>query len=193
MKKLILALALVVAMAPVASANSTFGFAWNPAVPLGDLADFTSGLQLRGACMEWRKFNRSDLAVGASISWLVFNDSSEGTVTEGPLTITGKRWDYVNTIPLHVTAYKYFSTDRRSTRVFAGLGAGANWMEYRTEVGSYTFDDSQWHFALAPEIGMQLPWDKWLGFVSVRWQYVFAAGDFEAQNWIDFKIGFGLD
>jgi hypothetical protein len=193
MRSIILALILLVTMATAAAAESTFGLSWNPSIPVGNTADFAGGFSWRGGTLEWRNYVRSDMTVGASFGWLVMTDKFEGTVTEGPLTVTGKTWSYINTLPMHLTAYKYFDTDRRGPRWYAGLGAGTNWMEYRREVGYYAFQESQWHFAVAPEVGVQMPWNSWVGYFGVRYQHAFAAGDFESQGWFDFKIGFGLD
>jgi hypothetical protein len=55
------------------------------------------------------------------------------------------------------------------------------------------FEEDNWHFALAPEIGWQLPWESFLGYVGVRYHYAFKAGNFDAQQYFEFKIGFGLD
>ncbi len=193
MKKIILALVLLLVVAPSAQAESTFGIAWNPGIPTGDTADFAGGFSFRGATAEWRNFTRSDFTLGASVGWNVFNDSFSGTATEGNITATGNQWTTVNAVPIMVNAYKYLSTDRRSTRFYFGLGAGVDWIELTKEFGYYQFKDSNWHLALAPEIGVQLPWDSFVGYVGVRYQYAFEAGDSPAQSWFDFKIGFGLN
>ena len=194
MKSIILALVLLATLATGALAESSFGMSWNPSVPVGNTADFAGGFAWRGASLEWRNFVRSDWAVGADIGWNVMTDSFEGTVTEGDLTVTGKKWNYINALPIHLTAFKYFSSDRRERRLYAGLGVGANWMEYRQDFGFYAFEETQWHFTLAPEVGFLMPWNSWVGYLGVRYQHAFASGNIDNdQGWFDFKIGFGLN
>lgn len=193
MRSIILTLLLLMTMTATASAESSFGIAWNPSIPVGNTADFAGGFAWRGANLEWRNYVRSDLAVGADFGWNVLTDNFEGTVTQNGVSVTGKKWTYINALPLHVTAFKYFGTDRREMRWYAGMGAGANWMEYRQDVASYSFQDSQWHFALAPEVGVQMPWNSWVGYFGLRYQHAFAAGDFDTQGWFDVKVGFGLN
>ena len=95
--------------------------------------------------------------------------------------------------PIYAGWFKYFSTDKRSKRVFAGLNAGGLYMERRTEVGFIGIEEDTWHFAVAPELGIQLPWDAFLGYIAARYHYAFKAGDVEAQQYLEIKVGFGLD
>ncbi len=195
MKKLVL-LSLVLIMATAGSASAgknTFGGSWNVSLPTGDTNDFASGLSFRGASMEWRTFRTRDTALGINASWDVFNETFDGTITEANFAFTGKAWRYVNAVPVYASWHRYFSRHQSGKRVFVGMNAGTAYIERRTEVGIYQSNEENWHLALAPEVGMQMPWDSFLGWVSVRYNYAFSAGDVDAQQWFEFRIGFGMD
>jgi len=196
MKRFIVLLGLLLILAPLGAAradNNTFGLAWGISVPTGDTKDFVSGASFRGASVEWRNFYLRDAAYGLNVGWNVFNEESDSTVEFDNGAITGKHWSYVNAVPIYASWFKYFSADKRSSRFFAGINAGGAWIERRTEIGLTALEEANWHFALAPEVGWQLPWDSFLGYVSARYHYAFAAGNMEAQQYLEFKIGFGLD
>jgi len=173
--------------------NNAFGIAWGISVPTGDTHDFIPRMSFRGASAEWRNFYMRDSAYGFNVGWNVFNQSNDGTVYYENAAVTGKRWNYVNAVPVYASWFKYFNDDRRTSRLFVGMNAGGAWIERRTDVGLVSIKEDNWHFAVAPEIGWQLPWDSFLGYVSARYHYAFKAGNMEAQQWLEFKIGFGLD
>lgn len=196
MKRFIVLLGLLVILMSTGAANaanSTFGVAWGISVPTADTKDFVPNVSFRGASAEWRNFYTRDMAYGINVGWNVFNQQDDGTVNSGNIALTGNRWKYINAVPIYASWFKYFSDDKRSSRLFLGLNGGTAYIERRIEIGTMAFDDDNWHLALAPEIGWQLPWDSFLGYVSARYHYAFAAGDQEAQQWLEFKIGFGLD
>lgn len=189
----VLVASLLAAAAPAAADNNAFGIAWSLGLPVGNTHEYAPGLSGRGVSMEWRYFRDRTTAFGASAGWNVFNDKDSGTFTSGNLAVTANRWRYVNAVPVYLNAYKYFSEDRRGPRWFAGLNAGTMWVEQRTEIGLYAFQQQNWHLAVAPEVGIQLPWDSFLGYVALRYNVGFRAGDMDTQSWFDLRLGFGLD
>jgi len=194
MKKFTL-LCLVLMLANAGSAvagKNVFGVAWNVSLPVGDSSDFTSGLQFRGASLSWQSFYTRDMAYGLNASWNVFTEHNEGTFVGDDFAVTGKAWRYQNVVPLYASWHKYMGNDRRGKRTFFGINAGTVYLERRLEVGILQIDNDNWHLALAPEIGLQLPWDSFLGWVAVRYNYAFSAGDLDAQQWFEFRFGFGM-
>ena len=196
MKRFIVLLGLLLILLPVSAVradNNTFGFAWGISVPTGNTSDFISKVSFRGASFEWRNFYQRDAAYGLNVGWNVFNEEDDATVTFDTGAITGKHWKYINAVPIYAGWFKYFSDDPRDGRFFAGLNAGGAWIEQTADISLIRFQEDTWHFAFAPEVGYHLPWDKFLGYVAVRYHIALAAGDQDSQQWLEFKIGFGLD
>ena len=189
---LVLALPLLAAV-PAAHAQSSFGVAWSLGLPLGDTDEFAPGLSARGVSLDYRRFRSRSFAVGASAGWNVFSEAWDGTYANDDIALTAKRWDSINAVPIYVSAFHYFGQDRRSQRWYAGLNAGTVYLERTVEIASYIFEDKTWHAALAPEVGVQLPWDAFAGYLALRYNVAFEAGGVPTQSWLDLRVGFGLD
>lgn len=192
MRILASALLIVALAAGGAQADSVFGVAWTPSVPTGHTNEFASGLSLRGANLEMRSFITPTLAWGGSVGWDVFNEEFSGTQTVGDATVTGNAWNYINAVPIHLGAFVYSSESRRDRRFYFGLHAGTTWIERRQEFTMLQRTDQNFHLSVAPEVGVELPWNAFLGYLGVRFHHAFPVGDVEAQDWFEFKIGFGL-
>jgi hypothetical protein len=192
--RLLLACLLVLlAAGPARADGSAFGLAWGVSLPTGDTGDYVSKVSFRGASVEYRHYYRPDATWGLNVGWNVFNERTDETLVLGDVAATGRIWRYVNAVPIYAQWATTFSTDRRASRFFAGLNAGTIWIERRTDMGLWRLDDKTWHPALAPEVGVHLPYDSILGFVSLRYHYAFKAGDAEAQQWLELRIGFSMD
>lgn len=194
MKRLIVSCLLVLlAAAPARAGSQAFGLAWGVSLPTGDTGDYVSKVSFRGASIEYRNYYRYDATWGLNVGWNVFTQRTDETLVLGDVAATGRLWRYVNAVPIYAQWATTFSTDRRSSRFFAGLNAGTAWIERRTDLGLWRLEEKNWHLALAPEVGVHLPYDSILGFVSLRYHYAFAAGDAEAQQWLELRVGFSMD
>lgn len=196
MKRFVLLLGLLLILLSVSAVradNNTFGVAWGISIPTGDTSDYISKVSFRGASFEWRNFYQRDAAYGINVGWNVFNDEDDSTVNLNNAAVTGKHWKYINAVPIYAGWFKYFNDDPRAKRFYAGINAGGAWIERTADIGLVRLQGDNWHFALAPEVGMHLPWDAFLGYIGVRYHYAFKAGDSEAQQYFEFKVGFGLD
>jgi hypothetical protein len=185
--------AIIGSTGPATAANDSFGLAWGVSLPTGDTADYISNVSFRGASTQWRHYYRHDASYGLNIGWNVFNKSSNTTLTLGDLTATGNLWQYINAVPIYADWCVYFETDRRNMRPYVGLNAGTAWIERRTEMGLLMVEEENWHLAVAPEFGVNSPYDWFIGYVALRYHYAFPAGGAEAQQWLELKIGFSFD
>ncbi|MCP4293537.1 MAG: hypothetical protein GY780_17055 [bacterium] len=188
---LLLACSLV---APLANAGeNSFGMSWSSTIGLGDTGDFVPGFHARGFSLEYRNRVSTEMSWGFNAGYNVLADNKNETVFLDNIQATGNHGKYINTIPLYGAVYHNFGTySRRSGWMYAGLNGGMVWLEKRTSLGLYALEDDNWHMALAPEFGYHLPWDSLVGHISVRYNYVFESGDVEAQQWLEFRVGFGL-
>ena len=184
-------LLLLLTLAPPAGAGQReFGVSWNIAMPLGDTADFTKNLSLRGITVDYHAFRSHTTSWGLNVGWTVFTENPDDTLVGDGYAITGQRWNYINAVPIYVSGFHYWG-QKRQTSYFAGANLGAVWAEYRTTVGLYNFQDQAWHFAVAPEIGMRLPMSSFLGFISLRYHLLMKSGEIDTQSWLELRIGFG--
>jgi len=170
-----------------------WGLTYETAVPTGDVKEFCDdGWSWRGIGFEGRTWLNRNVSAGFATSWNVFHVETDWvTQSEPGLDVTSKQFRDVNSVPLYVNSH-YYMGDPYETRFYLGLNAGAMYSERRADVGSYTFKEDNWMFSVAPEIGVQLPYTSFLGYLSVRWNYGFAAGSFEETSYFSFRFGVGL-
>lgn len=193
--RILLLVALFALLALPASAqhgNSSFGLAWSLSMPTGDMKDFCDDFSLRGFNLEYRRFQSTDLAFGINAGFNVFNEEQDDTFIGENFAVTGNRWTYINTVPIYASVFK-FKGNKRDGRFFFGGNAGVAWLEQRHTLGLYETKEDNWHLAVAPEVGYNFPWNAFLGYASLRYNYLFEAGDVPSQGWIELKLGFGLD
>ncbi len=192
---LVLLLLLVCSLSPslaVAGGNS-FGISWSSTIGTGNTSDFISAFQARGINVEYRKRVNSNFLWGVNVGYNVFSETGNETVFLDHVQATGKWGKYINTVPIYLAAYYEFGPRKiRSGRFYTAMNAGTAWLEKRSTLGLYALEEDNWHMAVAPEFGYHLPWDSFVGHVSVRYNYIFEAGDTKAQSWLEFRVGFGL-
>ncbi len=197
MKKLLivslLLLAFSVPTSAMAAGDNAFGLSWSSAIGTGETADFISGFQARGVNLEYRKRVTSNMYWGLNVGYNVLSDSGNETIFADHVQATGKWGKYINAVPIYMAAFYEFGPKKvRSGRFYVGMNAGTAWIEKKSSLGLYTIEDDNWHVAMAPEIGYKMPWDSFVGHVSMRYNYMFDAGETGKQSWLEFRIGFGL-
>jgi len=197
MKRLIIVSLLLLAFSQPTSAfagsNNAFGMSWSSTIGTGDTGDYISGFQARGINIEYRKRMTTNFFWGVNVGYNVLSETGSETIYLDNVQGTGQWGKYINTVPIYLAAYYEFGPMKvRSGRFYVGLNGGTAWCEQRTTMALFALEDDNWHMAVAPEIGYKLPWDSFVGHVSARYNYLFEAGDSDAQTWLEFRVGFGL-
>jgi hypothetical protein len=164
------------------------GVSYQGALPGGDTKLMADGFSWRGIGLEGRTSVRSNLSVGAFVGWNVFNDEVDGTISVAGADVSGFQSRFVNAVPLLATAHVY-SGSKGGTRAYLGGGIGTYWVENRLELGQTALTSSNWHFGLAPEVGIILPKESFAaGFLSIKYNYAFESGGLAHSYWT-FGIG----
>ncbi len=197
MKRTILSLLLLVACGLSASValagDNSFGLSWSSTIATGNSSDFVSGFHARGFNFEYRNRVNRQFSWGLNAGFNVLSETGNGTIYLDHVQATGKWGRYLNTVPIYAAAYYDFGNySRRSGWFYSALNIGTAWLEQRATLGLYAVEEDNWHLAVAPELGYHLPWDSFIGHVSIRYNYLFEAGAVDSQSWLEFRIGFGL-
>ena len=188
---LLLLCSLSVSMAQAGS--NSFGISWSSAIGTGNTSDFVSGFQARGVNLEYRGRVNSNFLWGVNVGYNVLSKGGDETLFLDHAQVTGVYGRTINTVPIYLAAYYEFGPyQARSGRLYVAMNAGTAWLEQRTNLALYTIEQDNWHLGFAPEIGYHLPWDSFVGHISMRWNYMLEAGDTDAQSWVEFRVGFGL-
>ena len=168
---------------------------WNIIIPEGDTAEFIKDTSYRGISLEGRKWQGDNLTVGFMFGWNVMNQKLNTTQSlTGPNSaadVTGTQYRYINTFPVMAGMHMYLGS-WGTTRIFAGAMGGGYVVERRTELGLYAIESQKWQWGVAPEIGILLPFESSVGFVSARYNYAFENGDDHPEHtYWSAQIGLG--
>ena len=191
----VLALASLFVLAGNANAQAQsnrlwWAFTYQGALSSGDTKNFVDQFSWRNVGLEGRSFMNPDLSVGVFFGWNVFNDEGEGLVSLGSADISGYQYRFVNAFPMLLTAH-YYLGDRTGPRAFVGTGVGTYWIENRMELGLTAVTVDNWHFGLAPEVGLMIPTAGFSeAYLSAKYNYAFESGGITHSYWT-FGVGIG--
>jgi opacity protein-like surface antigen len=188
-RRYILALIVIGFSMQYAAAQNRFGLTYNTALPLGETAELAGKYSFRGAGIEGRWGVGSSFDIGFSASWNVFYESVNGSFTEGSKTLTGTQYRYINAYPIMVTAYKSFGSSE-TFHPYVGLGVGAIKADHRKEMGLWYVDSNNWHFGMAPEIGVVIKTFRSFDYlVSIRYNYGVKVNDSPSVSYLGLNLG----
>lgn len=174
-----------------AKADDFVGLTWGMALPSGDLADYISKFSFRGFTFEGRHFFRENWSVGLSLNYNTFHENTDELIRLDNRDISGSQFRVVYSLPLLATAHYYIVWDYyQKVDPYVGLGIGAYRMEKRLDIGVYSDREKNWHFGLAPEFGLAIPFDFTKSvYFNVKYNYAFAAGGIGPYSYWGFNIG----
>jgi len=165
-----------------------WGATYQTALSAGDTKDFVDQFSWRNFGVEGRAILNDKASLGLFLGWNVFNDDVDGTISLGGVDVSGFQSRFVNAIPILATAHYYFGA-RSGRSLYLGGGVGTYWIENRLELGTTALTVTNWHFGLAPEIGISFPTnDMARGYLSVKYNYAFES-DGITHNYWTFGIG----
>jgi outer membrane protein W len=196
MKYAIRVLALALLLVFVANAKVSaqaqewwWAFTYQTALSAGDTKDFVDQFSWRNVGVEARSMINQNASVGVFFGWNVFNKEVDGTISLGAVDVSGYQSRFINAVPMLATAHYYLGS-RAGPRPYLGAGVGTYWIENRLELGLTSATVTNWHFGLAPEVGVIIPTQAMAEtYLSVKYNYAFEAGDIQRAYWT-FGIGF---
>ena len=159
-------------------------------VPVSETSDIIDKTSWRGVNLDFSYFLKEELTIGLSGGWQVFDDN-RGYITEttGTETISGYRYNYLNSFPIYATAGYYFHKERAAPYVSLGIGVVYN--ELEEDIGLIQYREEEWQFSLKPEIGLDYEISYGLA-VRASFKYYFVAEANDLPNLSYLGIGLGL-
>ena len=188
----IISLAILLSIAAAGSAQNIFTLKYGATFPLGEMrSDYIQQISFRNWGLEGRYFMTDNIAIGGSFDWHVFNeDVPAEQYRDETVTVYGKQYRYVNAFPFLFTSHYYIKGDPFALSPYFGLGVGTAKIDQRTEMGVYVVKNNNWHFGLAPEIGLHVPLSVNFGMdFKVRYFYALKTKNAIAYSWLGVGIG----
>lgn len=171
------------------------------ATPLGDSHDFISKMSFRGMSADYHYYLSEHFAVGLSLGWNTYYKhldyhTNHFMLRGEKVTITGDQFRYLNVVPILASVRYQFTKGDAVVLPYIGVGVGTNWAETRLEIGDFVAKEKGWQFAVAPEIGMIIPFCDRVGMhIGAQYQYSAKASGLPALQDFGIKVGlaFSLD
>ena len=170
------------------------GVSYQFSVPIGETANYTSPVSWRGIGLDTMTWIRPDLAVGLAFGWNVFFNNTTTTISYKNVDISGNQDRTLNVWPTLVNA-RWFPaiSSNRDIQPYIGLNVGGYIIERYLGVGLTAFQDTNFHFGLAPEIGVLFEQRFGVIFLNARYNMAFAAGGVPFQQFLSFNLGYAWE
>lgn len=171
--------------------GGVWNFDWNMGFPMGETKDFINQPTFRGFSIEGRSFVTEHITVGGIGAFNVFYENFGWvTNTNDNTTLYGYKRRYLNVMPLMVTGHYYFSHGQ--IQPYIGAGIGTYYIESRDFMGIYYVQGKAWHFGLAPEVGVIMPFGSSDTGININFKYNMATKTMEQPSYSWFGINVGI-
>ncbi len=173
--------------------------------PLGRTSDFIDAPSWAGVSFDGKQFISNKTALGLWFGWNVWSQNESGTTqyVQGNVSgaVTGNIAKYYNVLPL-LASVTYFPNNSKSakTKFYMAGYVGAYSFNQQLEIGVNTFENNNWHFGLAPELGVYFQVARTTNItLSGRYNYAFSSGEAlngdegNEQSWININLGLGYN
>src|SRR5690606_2277882 len=84
------------------------------------------------------------------------SEKTRRTTTYGPATISGVQVRETSSTPFTGKVF-YALRDMKKVIPYAGFGLGGARVVRRLDIGISRFTDESWHWAMVPEVGIEVP------------------------------------
>ncbi len=164
--------ALCAVHAPRAHAQDWFSMAtWQISFPTGDTQKFTDDVSVLGAGLDFRRVITGGTVGSVGMAWNVFHQRTSSTILVESGAVSGSQDRYINSFPVMIGLHQYFGRPRK-TRMHVGLNGGGFVLIQTFRIGISEFEQDEWEWGLAPEVGVTIPFTTGAWFeVQGRYQW----------------------
>lgn len=170
------------------------GVSYQFSIPIGETYNYTPPVSWRGVGLDVATFIRRDLAVGLAFGWNVFFTNTTSTIHYRGTDISGNQDRALNVWPTLVSA-RWFPkiSSNRDLQPYVGGLIGGYIIERYLAIGQTAFQETHYHFGLAPEIGVFIQNPVGAVFISARYNMAFASGGVPFQQFLSFNLGYAWE
>lgn len=173
------------------------GAAWDLSIPLGSTQEFAGNVSPGGFSLEARYIGLGRLSFGMFTGAHYMTAKDETTTVQGPVTISGTQVRSVASTPwlgrVHFSLMDVRTAAAQRRPVpYVAFGFGGARVLRTLDMGISGFSKESWHWAMAPEIGVQLPLNRAVFYLSSRFNYFVESGDGPEQMYLNVTLGAGF-
>lgn len=183
---------------PATAQRSPFflGVAWDMTLPVGSSTDYINVFGVQGISFQARYHLPGGVAVGFMAAWQSWYDKSEQEVVIDNITLGGMQARAISVNPLYGRVL-YSLQDllglekTKSPDPYAAINFGGARTVREVDMGVYAFVEDSWHWAFAPELGVEVPLKGVTLTAATRFNYLASSGDGPEQLYMSFSLGIG--
>lgn len=176
------------------SVNYSMGFA------TGRMSEYVPGTSFSGMTIDIRYMQQDRTFFGLALGWHYYSDLMRNALSQvGSSTVYGSQVRTVNTFPILASAGLFLDDGSSNVHPYAALNVGTYSINQRLEIGLVQINNNNWHFGVAPEVGMTVDVDRNTTFhVQTRYNYALSSGTAlngssdNSYGWWDVNIGFAF-
>jgi hypothetical protein len=142
----------------------------------------------RGVTGEYSLRIIPQLSVGVSIGWNVFQDLKTGTFEQENVAYTGSQGRSMEIVPLCGTIH-YYLASRSNALPYAGVSLGGYHVTRATDYFWFTTTAEDWHFGVAPELGVHHFFSNISLALSAKFNYLVETDETPEEMYFGFNIG----
>jgi len=171
---------------------------WSIGFPTGNLNTYTPSTSYSGFSADLRFLQPDRVFFGVSGGWNYFSDIlRNATVSVENAAVYGTQVRTVNAIPLLASAGLFFDDGGSNIHPYAAINIGAYSVNQRVEIGLVQINNNNWHFGLAPEVGLMVDLERTTAFhAQARYNRAVSSGTSlsgssdNSYGWWSLNIGF---
>ncbi len=167
------------------------GVLWDVSIPVASTTDFTSKVSPQGISVDGRYRGFGNLGIGFTVAWHTLSEKTRSTTTYGSATISGTQVRETAATPFTGKIF-YALRDMKKVIPYVGFGLGGARVVRRLDMGISRFTDESWHWAMVPEIGVEVPAASFDLLASTRFNYLFKSSDAPEQLYFNLSVGVGF-
>jgi hypothetical protein len=189
MKKYIIVCTILFSAFTLSAQDVIWKMTYDVAFPFSSTKEFADQVSWRGVALDVDRFVNENLAVGFGVSWSAFLQKyPDSYYQKDDLLMYGTQVRYLNNVPL-LARFSYFKP-LETIDIYGTLGIGTVWQGTRRNIGTLSFEDNYWQFALSPEIGMLFPIGNTYMTAKLRYVHGFKTESAPDLSYLGIGLGF---
>jgi hypothetical protein len=170
------------------------GGSWDLTQPVGSSTDFANVFSAQGVAFQVRYLGLGRTTFGGLAAWEGWSEKNDRTTVEGNVTVGGVQvhTTWINTVFARAQASMFdirAASSRRRPVPYAALNFGGAHMVRRVDIGIHALTEESWHWAVAPEVGVEVPITRVTVTAGARFNYLFSSGEGPEQLYFTFALG----
>lgn len=153
-------------------------FQYSVTLNSGKTSDYISKPGWFGFSVNYSKFIKRNVSAGITVGWNVtaMQEVNKLEVLKNG-AVYGTQGRYFNHFPMLANVGYYFNNNRSNIIPYVKANAGVYYINQRLTLGVYEYRNDNWHFGVAPEVGVLINMSRGIGLtLSGKFNYAFDSG-----------------